>query len=70
MSSYSNEQSKSKKFQFRGDYYLKDHLSPQILEFIMYKNTKNWYLSTPSKLESCLSSSKVIGLTKYFPKQK
>jgi len=29
----------------------------------MYKNTKNWYLSTPPKLESCLSSSKVIGLT-------
>jgi len=29
----------------------------------MYKNTHNWYLLTPPNLESCLSSSKVIGLT-------
>jgi len=29
----------------------------------MYKNTQTWYLSTPPNLESCLSSSKVIGFT-------
>jgi len=37
----------------------------------MYKNTQNWHLSTPPKLESCLSSSKVIRFTtKKFPKTK
>jgi len=37
----------------------------------MYKNTQNWYLSTPPNPESCLSSSKVIGFAhKKFSKTK